>query len=361
MSKTVFILGAGTSVCVGAPLVSNFLTEALNLLEQNKVDESRSQFIEVFDTINQLQVIFQKSRVNLDDIEEILGLIEVGKIINALPEKINYDTIFLAFNRLILETLEKKILFEFDQEGRIRMDKTFEDFISLIKMLKKYKYQDSSIITFNYDITLDAALRYRNLGPVYYFEEDSKADQNYSIPLLKLHGSLNWTKCKHCGKINSFDTSKIFNSDYTTKSSKNNINILSYFKGLVCYNCKEEILNPEPIIVPPLFNKIDYQLQIKNVWNKAAKELAEADNVVIIGYSLRDSDYFFKYFYSLGSISTTRIKKFIVIDPNNRTRDSFRKLIGGDIENKFIPIQGNFENCKDTLTNYLEIFPERKI
>ena len=143
-------------------------------------------------------------------------------------------------------------------------------------------------------------------------------------------------------------------------STETNIDISDFLKGLTCIGCKSSIIETEPIIVPPLFNKSDHHLKLQNVWQKASKELAEADSIVVIGYSLRESDYFFKYLYALGTISDTRLKRFIVVNPDGSVANIFReRLIGGDVINKFHSVCSNFENCKTQLIHLFEVFPRK--
>ena len=116
-------------------------------------------------------------------------------------------------------------------------------------------------------------------------------------------------------------------------------------------------LSGPPVIVPPTWNKNSYHGQLSNVWSKAAYEIAEAENIFIIGYSLPETDSFFRYLYALGSESKKRLRNFVVINKDNSgtTERRFRELIGKGIENRFRYIASTFENglgkIKDILMN----------
>jgi hypothetical protein len=65
--------------------------------------------------------------------------------------------------------------------------------------------------------------------------------------------------------------------------------------------------------------------------------LAEARDIVIIGYSLPPSDQFFRYLYGLGTISATRLRRFLVFDPDTRPalRRRFERLLGQAARERF--------------------------
>ena len=48
------------------------------------------------------------------------------------------------------------------------------------------------------------------------------------------------------------------------------------------------------VIVPPGLFKNEYQASLGQVWQQATKELEEAEEIVAIGYSLPETDFFFR-------------------------------------------------------------------
>ncbi len=354
MNKTVFILGAGTSVCSGAPIISNFLKEARELYYQGIDESSHEDFETVFQIISEFQEVLIKSTVDLDDIEVILAALEIGQVIGAMNDRIDYERVIPIFKRFILKTLELKIKYDFNSEHRFVLSQGYEQFVSLIRTLMQYKKQGISIISFNYDINIDIALRYRNMIPIYFLKDSESSNHTTSIPLLKLHGSLNWTKCE-CGEINYFDVADILQARFSDTGS-HGINLMDFLRKVSCSKCFALSPKHEPVIIPPIFNKINQQRELQLVWRQAANELSEAENIIVIGYSLRESDYFFKYLFALGAASKTRIEKFIVVNPDGGVCNNFRKLISKDVENKLIDIGGRFEDCKDILIEKFEVF-----
>ena len=47
-------------------------------------------------------------------------------------------------------------------------------------------------------------------------------------------------------------------------------------------HCNETI-DPVPVIVPPTWNKTDYNQALGHVWRRAARELSDAENIIVIG------------------------------------------------------------------------------
>ena len=72
---------------------------------------------------------------------------------------------------------------------------------------------------------------------------------------------------------------------------------------------------------------------------------ANTENVFIIGYSLPETDSFFRYLFALGSEGDARLRNFIVIntDDSGATEQRFRKLIGRGIEDRFRYIPASFD------------------
>ena len=95
-------------------------------------------------------------------------------------------------------------------------------------------------------------------------------------------------------------------------------------------HCSEKSVTPNPIIVPPTWNKTEYHESLSRVWSKAAKELASAENIIIIGYSLPPSDPFFHFLYSLGTVGDKPLKRFWVFNPDNTglVEKRFKDMLG---------------------------------
>lgn len=339
--KTVFILGAGASRAAGGPLMADFLdrSEELMRLKKDGVVQAEEAFNDVFDALAELQAVHAKSHLDLDNIEVIFGAIEMAQMICKLGERNNEQIVRLrnSIITLIYKTLEYSIKFPI-KDQHIYPPSPYDTFTRMLSSVKDQRQKisadihDYSFLTFNYDLTLDYALHHESMHFDYCL---SDVTQRGNYPLLKLHGSINWGLCEKCEKIVPF---------YIHEARPNPINLIdidAYYYDLGSKihlkSCCETPLKGPPVLVPPTWNKTGYHGQLGNVWKRAAEELSKAENIFVIGYSLPETDSFFRYLFALGSESSTRIKRFWVFDPDLKggVEKRFRELIGRGLENRF--------------------------
>jgi hypothetical protein len=297
----------------------------------------------VFDAIAKLQGVYAKSFLDLTNIESLFGAVEMAKIIGRLadytPEDI--EGVREALIKLIVNTLQKKIIFPV--EGKIMVpSQTYQDFVELIgdKGLGQ-----ASIITFNYDIALDFAL-YRADKDVDYCLNHS----NNGTKLIKLHGSMNWGRCKECDHIIPYYLNNyindhrwdLYDKKFVLLDISHKLSMLSKYHN---HNGQADY-DAIPVIVPPTWNKTTYHSNLSNVWNKAAKELSEARNIYVFGYSLPESDSFFRYLFALGTMGDSRLRRFWVFDPDETgaIKERYKQLLGRGIYDRYEYIPKKFSD-----------------
>jgi hypothetical protein len=80
------------------------------------------------------------------------------------------------------------------------------------------------------------------------------------------------------------------------------------------------------VIVPPSWNKTEYADSVGHIWQEAARQLSDAENIFVCGYSLPETDVFFKHLFALGSVGRSLIRRFWVInpDPDGSVESRFR-------------------------------------
>jgi len=317
----------------GAPLMADFLDRAYDLLrlKTQGVIEARKEFEDVFSAIAELQGVHSKAFLDLNNIETVFGVIEMGLLLRRLGNRDEASITRLrdSLITLIYKTLEYSIEFPV-RSGRIDAPKPYDGFMTTLQGIEKNQpTQDPHyfcFVTFNYDLCLDFAL-HRFRRPLDYCLEP---DQDIGgSPLLKLHGSVNWGLSAD-GRITPFEIKDV-NFNFLEDQSSVNFDLGSKLHLKVVDG---KPLTGPPIIVPPTWNKNSYHGQLSNVWSRAAHELATAENIFIIGYSLPETDSFFRYLYALGSESTARLRNFVVINKDNSgtVEGRFRQLIGRGIE-----------------------------
>lgn len=317
MSKTIFILGAGASKESGAPLMNDFLDSARELYSSHKISaEYNVDFERVFTGISELQKIHSKSILDIYNIESVFATFEMGRLIEKLPGFSEIDQIndLISFTKkLIYVTLDRSTPLRITHETNIPIpNNSYHNLIQLLLQFEKNDSEIPSIITFNYDLAVDYAIHYNNYTSDYCIDSSNKGK---SIKILKLHGSLNWFSSAE--KIVPFELGEImkwYNFELLDKGPIY-LNLLDKVKknnNEIKYENKKIKVESEPLIIPPTWNKTEanYNIGIRKVWNQAAKELSEAENIFIIGYSLPETDYFFKYLFALGTEGKKIIKKY---------------------------------------------------
>lgn len=326
--------------------MSDFLDRSNELyrLKTQGVMEAEKEFKDVFDAIAEMQAIHAKSYLDLDNIEVLFGAIEMAQSIGKLAkrEQGEIKRLRTSIISVIFKTLEYSI--EFPVRNRnIYPPAPYGDFVQMLSAARSNTSlgirPEFAFLTFNYDLTLEFALNLHGFGFEYCLDGEKPKQES---PYLKLHGSINWGSCNKCHRIIPFYVHEA-KFDLWLENKAVYFNLGSRLSSRK--HCDEPLKGP-PVLVPPTWNKTEYHDQLSSIWKRAAEELASAENVFIIGYSLPETDSFFRYLFALGSESSTRIRRFWVFnpDPDHTVEPRFRALVGRGIENRFRFERRDFEN-----------------
>ena len=318
--KTVFILGAGASRAAGGPLMHDFIEKASKIHRKNESLWAMTSFDHVMQARRKLQVAYAKSNIDLDNIENLFTTFEMASLIGRLSN-IDRDTVSELpkhLRYLIMRTIEQSMLYPIDGGSDfISSPYPYDVFCDLLMNLATIKGSAPiSVINFNYDLCLDYALTLAG-KKIFYGLSGEKPGKD-SIHHYKVHGSLNWFRDDkngsiHAEKLKPLPTQRYWERLGLNKPADRPIDTMELIHGISGWGFD---LTPEPIIVPPTWNKGWYQQQLKSVWRYASEALATAENIFVIGYSLPPSDQFFRSFYSLSTISESIIENFWLFDPS---------------------------------------------
>jgi hypothetical protein len=169
------------------------------------------------------------------------------------------NAILQAFRTVIAETLEKLISIPC-AHNKVQPPGTYWQFGRLVSAInEKAGSSVCSVITLNYDVLSDLALfNQRGLGYDYGFEDGGGGN----VPLLKLHGSLNWGCCSNseCKQIVPWHIEQYVHATPVwipyDDGSYTRLQIASRLGSAGLLHCDRPI-DPTPVIVPPTWNKID--------------------------------------------------------------------------------------------------------
>lgn len=172
--------------------------------------------------------------------------------------------------------------------------------------------RSDTIISFNYDTTVEDALRSLgvrfsygfsgktvNFGPDsggFVSEEDAS---RRTLRLLKIHGSVNWAIP---GKVG---------------------------QKLTLYGGYEQVRtqNLSPFLVPPTWRKV-FTGQLADIWDSAVDALRTATRIIVLGYSIPVTDQHFKYLLGAGLQDNITLRKVFFVNPALSEENERRKLEG---------------------------------
>lgn len=334
MAKNIFILGAGASVEAGVPVMNNFLEVSRDLLDRNIFQKHENVIRKLFEIKNtELQRIYAKAYLDLNNIETLFGVIEMGKLINGIG-KLDSTTIAELKRSLVImiaKTIEETNWFKYNNKFKsLRPSSSYQNLLTYIK--ENMEPNECTFMTFNYDVNLEVALNHSRLEYDYCIERNSIG---MFTKVLKLHGSINWYQDLK-GKLHtiymSLNDNPLINLIHDEFIGKDNIDTIQlrfskYAKRILGNEIKEE-----PVIIPPTWNKTEYNNDIAIIWETAAKELSEAENIYIIGYSLPESDQFFRYLFALGTLGIKTIRRIWIINPDDKLANKYRSLLGRETD-----------------------------
>lgn len=188
---------------------------------------------------------------------------------------------------------------------------------AIVKFLKNRS--GVSIVTTNYDGCIDEALLSKKVNVNTYIDEE-KIENSSSTPLIKIHGSINWTYCDSCHDVREFDLLKqkeAFGSD-----------TFSYAVIGICRKCGGQ---RRPLLIPPIGLKFIMFPSLIRLWNEAREKIEKSKYIITVGYSFSDADTYINKIVER-SMSVNNKQKLIICDPNQKLVDSLRKKYSARIE-----------------------------
>jgi len=250
--KNVFVIGAGASVHCGAPIMTNFIETAREIMDSGRLDADEAiRFRRVFEYRAQNDGTEKNARVDLSNLEELFGLIDLHIRVEPKLYYLRLDLIFL-----IAKTLEKTIdIRKSGQQCQIlyhdagsnrwaerpRNITPFQNFVDIVARRWSPKppggIAEDTIISLNYDTLIERAMEAQETEPDYALAGfPSSPTPKRVIKLLKLHGSSNWAICAKGEHV------QVSPSDTQVET----------IESMTCPHCEMAM---EPFIVPPSWSK----------------------------------------------------------------------------------------------------------
>ena len=259
-----------------------------------------------------LRSAHSKAELDTLNLESVFGAFEMNELLGVLPDA-EAEALAKSMKVVITQTLERTMRLRpgKDQFGNSQWQPA-EEYKRLAELLtsgfESGKLLPASVITFNYDVGLDYALRYLGAPALYHLP---KQEPKRGISVLKLHGSLNWGFCDECDAVVPWEL-RAFRLPLVARYNDDDSIPLDIGTKLLPEHSHTAAMRPcapSPVIIPPTWNKTQYRSQLSDVWRQAARELSEAKQIFVCGYSLPEMDSFFRYLFALGSVGPARIRE----------------------------------------------------
>lgn len=327
--------------------MDEFLDVARDQLALSRVDNAKEDFERVFSAISALKVVHSNSRLDFENIETLFAACEMAKTLGRFPGSANpgadIDKLLHSLRRLIVRTLESTLRFSVTRRANalITMEPPvpYAEFAALLRRLRDTctPTHTIAVLTFNYDIAADFAMELGACPPDYALD-DGPAKGSKHVPLLKLHGSMSWgLAADDATRVIPLPLGKIYSES----------TFYSHSDGPFFWKVSENLrldttTTGEPVLVPPTWNKADSHRSLEKVWSRAAKELSEAENIFVMGYSMPETDSFFRHLYALGTVGDKTLRRFWVFNPNADLERRFRELLGPGANRAFQFFQKTF-------------------
>jgi len=302
MPRTVYIIGAGFSYPAGIPVQAGLLERVRDLGVLDAPEAAVDAFFEAQAT--SLEFISTISRSSsAPPLEDAFTLLD--QTIATRGYCLGYTWHKLVEVR---EHLQRALVVVLHDACRaVQKGAFYRDIVThlLERAVQTDSTNHASVLSLNWDSVIeDAAFGViRGLGAEGVFDVNFGCDTSAltatsahspsltqaargvrSLNVLKLHGSINWLLCPNCQTL--YSTAGIVDPLWDW-----------YFGNTSCPNCTTMMtaaLTPaplQPFLITPTFLKVFDSSHIQATWQRAHHELATADEVVFIGYSLPIADF----------------------------------------------------------------------
>jgi hypothetical protein len=286
-------------------------TEEINETENNQISQLEKYF-KIFWGANLLSP-FDRF-YSYPTFEDCLGILDIA---------INRNENFKLKNREELNGFRNSLVFLIAKviEEKLAASKSPNHETLINRLTQEGALKSTAFISLNYDIIIDNILThlrdlqsldidygidFMNFDRSQNSEENSwsRPDPTKSIPLLKLHGSLNWLYCPTCNQIE------------ITPKDKGAIKALIHSKE--CFICGTAM---EPIIVPPTYFKEMQNVYLQQIFQISDKILRNSKKIYICGYSLPDADLHIKYLLKRAELLNNNSPDFFIINNHKNKKD----------------------------------------
>lgn len=331
--RNVYILGAGFSVEAGLPVIKDFMNRmrdaAAWLDERGNRGDEVAAIDSVLDFRLKAAAAAYRVPVDVENIEELFSLASASgstelsdQVTMAIAATLDYCSATAPASELISVTKLGDTKWEKPPDWQFTHDLNHPAAIGSVYSCPLYEFyvgllcgyfdqggadRRDTIISLNYDTVVEKALS--GLGLPFVYADDAMIEwkpprprtdvERRPITVLKLHGSVNMAA--------------------RMEKDTNVLKLLAYpsYQDLR----REGLL---PMLVAPTWQK-SLGGYLSAVWREAVSALRTATRVVILGYSVPQTDQHFRYLLAAGLQENISLRKVLVI--NNDEHEQFERRL----------------------------------
>jgi hypothetical protein len=266
--RRVWLLGAGVSASCGIAVAKDILKEAIVKLR----GEDAARYESITKLLSYLYPRFDDELGNYPNIEDFLNLLEVAKTFNSEN--------FIDSSVWPTKELERAKNFTLDALTAYLWHRV-QDSHSL-DVLRRFAVAHlkpgDTIITFNWDVTIERALYARpgDMNIYYTYKRDRSQKSNFVI--LKPHGSIDWFRKK------DMPPRALSESDELDETW----GVYPRFD----FAKDPKLRKSRPLMVPPIAAKEFSVPCLQRTWRSFYRAVSDATELNVLGYSLPKEDQF---------------------------------------------------------------------
>lgn len=346
--KNVYILGAGFSKEAGLPLQDDFLLVAKEVYFKNTVKYKH------FDSVFKYQDDLSKMRKFLNypllNLEALFNLIEMDSFYsdNGKSKEIKED-----FTKLVCDVIIEKSQNPFfhDHNGHLSIHTSiYDNYLKFIELISPQNQTDS-IISFNYDLILEAAASIHNWKQTQKQDGILRKQKNINFNIIFDKENITADPVKNY--FIKDDRNGYFPSHNIYSTDKSAINLLK-LHGSINWKIAED---DPAFIVPPTWNKSDQR--IRKLWKIAYDEIKNAKRIIIIGYSFPETDTYVKSLITLALNENRILQNIYFINPDaHASKNASLAMLDKHFENHCQYKEWKFSELMSS-KNGIEFFNEK--
>jgi hypothetical protein len=264
-----YLFGAGASAAEGAPATSDLFLQAWRRFQASP-DARIERIWRFLEAVWGVRVDRPEAFQFLPHVDDVISIVDWSMHMEqGLGANYDQSRLWLVqqdLAYLLCATLEAAIA-----SGHPRPGGPHDRFARALQA----RGRPAVLLSLNYDTLLDRALGAVGAGPDYGIGRldlrvETLPETAPAVPLLKLHGSLNWARCPACDRIAILD------------------HPLGAGAEPRCARCGST--NLARLVISPTWLKRYTATQLRHIWDLALESLQQAERLFVIGYSLPPHD-----------------------------------------------------------------------